>query len=68
LSYVRETRARVVIVFLDTNVLVAAFATRGPGADLLRTILAEHELVSSATVCEGLTRTLKRWRSAPTFS
>ena len=45
-------------VFLDTNVLVAAFATRGLCADLLRTILAEHELVSSATVCEELTRTL----------
>lgn len=45
-------------VFLDTNVLVAAFATRGLCADLLRTILAEHELLSSATVCEELTRTL----------
>ena len=45
-------------VFLDTNVLVAAFATRGLCADLLRTVLAEHELLSSATVCEELTRTL----------
>lgn len=45
-------------VFLDTNVLVAAFATRGLCADLLRAVLAEHELLSSATVVEELTRTL----------
>lgn len=45
-------------VFLDTNVLVAAFATRGLCADLLRTVLAEHQLLSSATVCEELARTL----------
>lgn len=30
---------------LDTNVLVAAFATRGLCADLLRAILARHELL-----------------------
>ena len=45
-------------VFLDTNVLVAAFATRGLCADVLRTILAEHELLLSPTVIEELTRTL----------
>ena len=45
-------------VFLDTNVLVAAFATRGLCADVLRTVLAEHELVISSTVIEELTRTL----------
>ncbi len=45
-------------VFLDTNVLVAAFATRGLCADLLRTVLAEHEFLSSGTVSEELTRTL----------
>ena len=45
-------------VFLDTNVLVAAFATRGLCADLLRTVLAEHELLSSTTVPEELTRAL----------
>lgn len=45
-------------VFLDTNVLVAAFATRGLCADLLRAVLAEHELLSSATVVEELARTL----------
>ena len=32
-------------VFLDTNMLVAAFATRGLCEDVLRTTLSEHELV-----------------------
>jgi len=45
-------------VFLDTNVLVAALATRGLCADVLRTVLAEHELLVSPTVVEELTRTL----------
>ncbi len=37
-------------VFLDTNVLVAAFATRGLCADVLRTTLSEHELVLGEVV------------------
>jgi len=37
---------------------VAAFATRGLCADVVRTVLAEHELVVSNTVLEELTRTL----------
>jgi putative PIN family toxin of toxin-antitoxin system len=45
-------------VFLDTNVLVAAFATRGLCEDVLRTILAEHELVVSKLVLEELERVL----------
>jgi predicted nucleic acid-binding protein len=45
-------------VFLDTNVLVAALATRGLCADVLRTVLAEHQLLLSGTVIEELTRTL----------
>jgi putative PIN family toxin of toxin-antitoxin system len=45
-------------VFLDTNVLVAAFATRGLCADLLRSVLADHELALSGTVLEALTRAL----------
>jgi putative PIN family toxin of toxin-antitoxin system len=45
-------------VFLDTNVLVAAFATRGLCADVLRAVLAKHELLSSGTVVKELTRTL----------
>ena len=35
-------------VFLDTNVLVSAMATRGLCADVLREILTSHRLVVSA--------------------
>jgi putative PIN family toxin of toxin-antitoxin system len=33
-------------IFFDTNVLVSAYATRGICADLVRFVLAEHELVT----------------------
>jgi putative PIN family toxin of toxin-antitoxin system len=45
-------------VFLDTSVLVAAFATRGLCADVVRTVLAEHELVVGETVLSELRRVL----------
>ena len=45
-------------VVLDTNVLIAAFATRGLCEDVLRTILAEHELVASKFIIEELERVL----------
>jgi len=45
-------------VFADTNVLVAAFATRGLCADVIRTVLAEHELLLSDEVLEELLRVL----------
>lgn len=45
-------------VFLDTNVLVSAFATRGLCADLLRHVLAEHELVTGEAVLSELKRIL----------
>lgn len=35
-------------IFLDTNVLVSACTARGICADLVRHILAEHELVTGA--------------------
>jgi putative PIN family toxin of toxin-antitoxin system len=41
-------------VFLDTNVLVAALATRGLCADVLRLVLVHHELVTSAVVVKEL--------------
>jgi len=47
-------------VFLDTNVLVAAIAARGLCADLLRGILAGHELVVSEVVLAELRRVLTR--------
>ncbi|MCE5249170.1 putative toxin-antitoxin system toxin component, PIN family [bacterium] len=46
-------------VFLDTNVLVSAFATRGLCADVLRTVLAEHELVTGTCVLDELERVLE---------
>jgi len=45
-------------VCLDTNVLVAAFATRGLCADVLRTVLAEHDLVIGDVILVELRRTL----------
>jgi putative PIN family toxin of toxin-antitoxin system len=45
-------------VFLDTNVLVAAFATRGLCADVFRLTLAAHELAVSEKVIAELARAL----------
>lgn len=45
-------------MFADTNVLVAAFATRGLCADVIRTVLAEHDLLLSDVVLEELVRIL----------
>jgi len=46
-------------VFFDTNVLVAAFATRGLCADLFAHVLLEHELVVGEVVLRELRKTLK---------
>jgi putative PIN family toxin of toxin-antitoxin system len=45
-------------VVLDTNVLVAAFATRGLCEDVFRAVLAEHELVVSDPILAELERVL----------
>lgn len=45
-------------VCLDTNVLVAALATRGLCADVLRTVLAEHDLVIGDVILAELRRVL----------
>jgi putative PIN family toxin of toxin-antitoxin system len=45
-------------VFLDTNVLVAAFATHGLCEDIFRVTLAEHEMVLSETVLTEFERVL----------
>jgi putative PIN family toxin of toxin-antitoxin system len=47
-------------VCLDRNVLVAAFATRGLCADVLRTVLSEHELVLGEVIQAELRRALER--------
>jgi uncharacterized protein len=45
-------------VFLDTNVLVSAYATRGLCADVLRLVLAEHDLLTGEVVLGELERIL----------
>ena len=47
-------------VCLDTNVLVAAFATRGLCADVVRLVLAEHDLVLGQVILDELHRVLKQ--------
>ncbi|HKP76909.1 MAG TPA: putative toxin-antitoxin system toxin component, PIN family [Longimicrobiaceae bacterium] len=45
-------------VFLDTNVLVSAFATRGLCRDVLQLVLAEHDLLTGDVVLAELERVL----------
>ncbi len=47
-------------VFLDTNVLVSAFATRGLCEDVLREVLATHDLVVSRPLLSELEQVLRR--------
>ena len=41
-------------VFLDTNVLAAAFTTRGLCADVVRCVLAEHRLITGDVILDEL--------------
>jgi putative PIN family toxin of toxin-antitoxin system len=52
-------------VFLDTNVLVSAFASRGLCADLLRHVLVEHDLITGEVVLTELKRTLLKRINVP---
>ncbi len=52
-------------VFLETNVVVSAVATRGLCADLFRVILAEHDLVLGETVLVEVSRVLSRKMRLP---
>ena len=47
-------------VFLDTNVLVAALATRGLCADVTRVVLAGHQLITGEVVLSELREVLGR--------
>ena len=53
-------------IFLDTNVLVSAFASRGLCADLFELILLEHELVVGTQVLAELRRALRQKIKLPT--
>jgi len=55
-------------VFLDTNVLVSAFTTRGLSADVLRLVLVEHELVTGEVNLEEFRRVLRMRMGAPDAS
>ena len=58
-------------VFLDTNVLVAAFATRGLCADVMRVVLAEHQVTGDVVLRElrkALARRIKLPRRPSTTS
>ncbi len=52
-------------VFCDTNVLVAAFVSRGLCADLLRAVLTHEELVTGEMVLDELARVLRERLKAP---
>jgi putative PIN family toxin of toxin-antitoxin system len=52
-------------VFLDTNVLVSAFATRGLCSDLFRLVLTNHELVLGEAVLEEVSRSFRRKLKVP---
>ena len=52
-------------VFLDTNVLVSAVATRGLCADVLREILVYHQLVISSPLIAELKNILRTKIGAP---
>ena len=45
-------------VFLDTNVIVGAVATRGLCADVMREVLARHELIVSQALLEEISAVL----------
>ena len=51
-------------VFLDTNVLISAFAARGLCADLMRLLLAEHDVLTGEVNLTELRRVmLKRFKA-----
>jgi len=52
-------------VFLDTNVLVSAFATRGLCADVLREVMIRHEVIVSKHVLDELRRVLRSKLNLP---
>lgn len=52
-------------IVLDTNVLVSAYAARGICADLLRFILAEHELMTGEVNLQEVRRVMTERLRAP---
>jgi len=52
-------------IYLDTNVLVSAYTARGICSDLVRFILAEHELLTGEVNLHELRRILRERFKAP---
>ena len=52
-------------IFLDTNVLVSAVATRGLCSDVLREILARHQLIVSDSLIKELKKALRKKLAVP---
>ena len=52
-------------VFIDTNVLVSATATRGLCADVLREVLVSHQLVISTSLLTELKNVLRKKLGVP---
>jgi putative PIN family toxin of toxin-antitoxin system len=52
-------------VFLDTNIIVSAFATRGLCADFFREILSAHTLITSEHILEETEDVLARRFKVP---
>lgn len=51
-------------IFLDTNVLVSAYTARGISSDLVRLILAEHDLLTGEVNLVEMRRVLREGFSA----
>jgi len=47
-------------VLLDTNVVIAAFATRGLCQDVMQVVLAEHDLILGHTVLDEVEHNLQK--------
>ena len=52
-------------VLLDTNVLVSAYATRGLCEDVMRLVLAEHEMLVAEVVLAEFERVLREKLGVP---
>ena len=52
-------------VFLDTNVLVSAFMTRGLSADVFRLVLQQHELLVGEVILAEFRRVLQERMRVP---
>jgi putative PIN family toxin of toxin-antitoxin system len=53
-------------VFLDTNVLVSAFASRGLCAEVLESVLLDHDLILGRNVLRELEKALREKVKLPT--